>query len=75
MLTLRTATRQQNPSVSGVCGTFPLGFFEDRDLFLFFFLFFLRNTSHNIVLYITHVHSNCHSVAKTPDGTIWYIQT
>lgn len=29
-----------------------------------FFFSFLRNTSHDIVLYITHVHSNCHSVAK-----------
>lgn len=61
MLTLRTATQRQNPSVSGFCGTFPLGFFEDRD----FFFSFLRNTSHDIVLYITHVHSNCHSMAKT----------
>lgn len=50
MLTLRTATRRHNPSVSGFCGTFPLGFERQRFLFC-------RNTSHNTVRYITHLHS------------------
>lgn len=51
MLTLRTATRRQNPSVSGFCGTFPLGFFEDRDFFSFFF--FKEHLTRYCTLYYT----------------------
>lgn len=65
MLTLRTATRRQNPSVSGFCGTFPLGF--ERQSFVL-----QEHLTQYCTLYYTFTQQ---AVDKANwDGKIWYIQ-